>query len=313
MQENTGTQLTDLTVISRNTDYTVYELTFERDGMMIYGELFYPDQKSPTATVIIGHGFGETYQSTEDDAEAFATAGIAAYVFDFCGGSPYSSSDGSMTEMSVLTERDDMEAVLDGLCSCTFVDAENIFLMGESQGGFVAALLAAKRPEDVRGLVLFYPALVIPDNARAQFDSADDVPETSRVFGMTVGRNYYTDILAMDPFAEISVYTGDVLIVHGDQDSIVPISYSSQAAEAYPSAELVTISGGGHGFYGTQLEMACADAVDFVVRHELSEQSVFSVSEVPEANIIGSSACRLSCCAGLASVAVLTVAQFQRD
>ncbi|MDO4277081.1 MAG: alpha/beta hydrolase [Eubacteriales bacterium] len=82
------------------------------------------------------------------------------------------------------------------------------------------------------------------------------IPKTSSIFGMSVGRIYYTDGFNMDPYTEISGYQKDVLIVQGDQDDIVPISYAERAADVYSSAELITINGGGHGFYGEQFETA---------------------------------------------------------
>lgn len=156
-----GEELDAASVIEEAAAYTVYELAFERDGMQIYGNLYLPqseDEQYPTA--IIGHGFGSSYSYMAPPyAAILAENGIASYVFNFCGGSPDIRSDGDPLQMSVLTECEDMEAVLEGIQVYRFVDRENIFLMGESQGGLVAALLAVSKPEDVRGLALLYPAL----------------------------------------------------------------------------------------------------------------------------------------------------------
>lgn len=264
MEQTQGKNPDALHILSANEDYTVYEMKFERDGMEIYGELYFPNGQEQSPLVIIGHGFADSYRGTTQDAVRFAEAGIAAYVFDFCGGSPACRSDGETTAMSVLTERDDMETVLDGMKQCSFVTTDAIFLMGESQGGFVAAMLAAKREADVRGLILFYPALVIPDDARELFSDYAEIPPVTELFGVTVGRVYYADVLEMDAFREIEGYGKDVLIVHGDRDGIVPISYAEKAAETYSSAELLTIVGGGHGFYGSQLTEACDAAIRYV-------------------------------------------------
>ena len=42
--------------------------------------------------------------------------------------------------------------------------------MGCSQGGFVSALVAAKNNFPIEKLVLFYPALCIPDDAEPEND-----------------------------------------------------------------------------------------------------------------------------------------------
>lgn len=265
-----GEELDAASVIEDTAAYTVYELAFERDGMQIYGNLYLPkseDEQYPTA--IIGHGFGSSYSYMARYAAILAENGIASYVFDFCGGSPDSRSDGDSLQMSVLTEREDMEAVLEGIQAYRFVDRENIFLMGESQGGLVAALLAASRPEDVRGLALLYPALVIPDDARERYADESDIPETSQMFGTPVGRVYFTDILQMDVYDEIGNFDKNVLIVHGSNDSIVPISYSERAVEVYPSAELIVMDGAGHGFYGVDRDNAAMDIVEFLQQNTL--------------------------------------------
>lgn len=262
-------------MIEKTENYQVYELTFARDNLTIYGHVYLPESTGESyPTVIIGHGFGSSYTATAEDARRFAEAGIASFVFDFCGGAPDSRSDGSMLDMSVLTELDDMETVLDGIKEYAFVDENNLFLMGESQGGFVAALLAAKREADVRGLILFYPAFVIPDNARAQYSDASAIPETAEALWMTVGKRYYADILDMNVWEEICKFGKNVLLVHGNADRLVPVSYSEQAAGVYPSSELVVIEGAGHGFAGSELDKACQTAITFVEQNrEPSSQS----------------------------------------
>lgn len=252
-------------MLMSNQDYSVYETKFERDGKQINGNLYLPNtsaEKYPT--VIISHGYEGSHEEMAPYAEVFAAQGIAAYVFDFCGGSYSSRSDGETTEMSVLTEEADLTAVMDGLASIDRIDDSMIFLMGESQGGMVSALAAADQASRVRALVLLYPALVIPDHAREEYSSADEVPETSDLMGMTVGKIYYTDVLGMDVYQQISRYTGSVLILHGDRDNLVPISYSQKAVQMYSSASLTVIKNGGHGFYGSMQKEAAEDALNFI-------------------------------------------------
>lgn len=243
--------------------YDVRELCFERDGLRIYGELYEPvgaaGEAAGTPLAVISHGFCSSYRATARDAERLAKAGTRCYVYDFCGGSPDSASEGDFLDMSVLTEVDDLEAVIDGLLDQGLVGNRRLFLMGESQGGLVSALVAARRPDSVAGLVLIYPAFSIPDDARERFSSVGEIPETVEgLFGVTVGRRYYADILDLDPFAEIGAYEGPVLIAHGDADAVVPVAYSERAAEVYDDAELCVIEGAGHGFTDDELDDVCA-------------------------------------------------------
>jgi dienelactone hydrolase len=255
-------------ILSKNEKYTIYETYFERDGKQIYANLYIPNSAGPKyPTVILSHGYTATHAVTAPYAKTFAENGIAACVFDFCGGSISSKSDGETTEMSILTEEADLTAVMNGLSTNSAVDAENLFLMGESQGGVVSALTAASNADRVKALVLLYPAFIISEGANEKYKTVEEIPETQTVLGMKIGRIYYEDILNMNIYEEIKKYTGDVLILHGDKDTLVPISYSERAVQEYSAASLTVIKGGEHGFFGNLETEASEDALTFVSNH----------------------------------------------
>ena len=245
--------------------YQVREILIERDGQSIYGQAYIPgDGTGIYPTVIIGHGFSGSYRDNADHAEYFAENGIAAYVFDFRGGSNSSRSDGDTREMSVVTEMEDVKAVFAYFKTLEFVDPERLYLMGESQGGFAAALAAAQIGDDAAGLIMLYPAFVIPDHGKAAYASFADVPDEFNLWGVPLSSKYYEDIWDLDVYAEISKYTGDVLIFHGTRDELVDISYSERAVEVYQSAELVKFEGAGHGFYGAPVQQVSMKTVEFI-------------------------------------------------
>ena len=235
------------------TNYT--ESTFEcrRAALTIRGTEYRPEGTNlPIA--IICHGFMACQDTVRQYCKLLAEIGYCAYCFDFCGGSVLNKgkSDGKTTEMSVLTEVQDLEAVIEYTQGLPY-NSKKTLLMGCSQGGFVSAFTAAKHPGLVDKLVLFYPALCIPDDARAgkmmfaRFDP-QNVPEIVNCGPMKLGRCYVKDVIDMDPIEEIKSYFGPVLIVHGTKDKIVNLDYSRQAQQAYPNAKLHIIDGGAHGF-----------------------------------------------------------------
>lgn len=231
--------------------YSVEELFVTLDGQRIYGLLYLPQEwQEPLPAVIFSHGFGGSHDVGDPYARALAGMGYAVYCFDFRGGSPGSRSDGSVLDMSIMTEVDDLMAVMEAIRSIPYISADEIFLMGTSQGGVVSAITAAHHPQEVRGLILLYPAFVLVDTAQQLYKSVDDIPETSFHLWMTVGRAYFEPLLEYDVYADVAAYTEDVLIFHGDADSIVPFAYSEKAVSVYPSAQLRVIEGAGHGFYG---------------------------------------------------------------
>lgn len=69
---------------------------------------------------------------------------------------------------------------------------------------------------------------------------------------MRLGRRYAADVMDMDAFQNITGYTGKVLLLHGDRDTIVDMEYSKRAFAVYQAAgadaRFVTIPGGKHIF-----------------------------------------------------------------
>lgn len=243
------------------------ELCLKNGERDIYGILYRPaGRKRRWPTVILSHGFGGCTGNCVPYAEIFAAHGFACYVFDFRGGGSASRSAGQTTEMSVLTEAADLDAVLSQIRALPCVDTRRVFLWGESQGGFVSAYVAAQRPNDVRGLILFYPAFVLQDAIRAQFPNPSDIPETAFIMDNWIGAVYAHDALSFDIYEVMGGYRGDVLIVHGDQDAMVPLSYSQRAQQVYASAELKVIPGGCHGFWDA-LDVPASMALDFLKAH----------------------------------------------
>lgn len=241
----------------------ILDLIFKnKDGKTIRGKLYLPDIYKKYPVTIFAHGFGSDYRSIEHYGPMFAKQGIGMLLFDFCGGGPRCKSDGKMTEMSVLTELDDLLFILDKLENLGCVDMDNIFLMGESQGGYVVALAATKIPDRIKGLILWYPAFVLEQNAAEALAKKDG--ETCRLFGLEIGNIYNVDAVSVDIYRKIGKYKKKVLIVHGDEDYVVPVSASEKALGIYENARLHIIKGAGHGFNGDDVYEAARLSIDFV-------------------------------------------------
>lgn len=219
------------------------------DGKKIYGQLYLPDHLDKKIPIVISaHGYRGTHANNKDYAEALARQGIAVYNFDFCGGGLDSKSDGKTTEMSVLTEVNDLRNVLSYLKTLDYVDTNFIFLLGVSQGGMVSSILASEKVDEIAGIMLLYPAFVIPDDVKKRYENIDKIPETTDLMGMKLGKIYFTDMFDYDVYEKIPFYEKNVLIIHGDKDELVNISYSQKAKEVYQNSELKIIKDAGHGF-----------------------------------------------------------------
>ena len=238
--------------------YQVQEIWLESRGYRIYGKVYIPDTENKCPLVIFAHELGTTHSTGEGYAEYFASRGVAYYVFDFPGGSiSGGKSEGKTTDMSVMTEAEDLKNVTQAAEKWDFVDSSRIYLHGGSQGGMVAAVTATRIPDEVAGLILAYPAFIIPDQLHHDFDSLADVPDEFTYIGwINVGKIYAEDVWNYDVYKEIGIYKGPILILHGDRDSTVPMTYAERAEKAYENAELHVIKGGGHEFFGDAFDQA---------------------------------------------------------
>lgn len=199
-------------------------------------------------TVVFSHGFNGRGEDYEQAAELVTEKGINAVYFDFCGGSRVPNETFPSTEMNLDTEKEDLRAVIEYVLKN--LEVESLYLFGASHGGLITALLAEEKEieDKTEGIVLQYPAFCVPDDWRKRFPKKEDIPEVQDLWGIKLGRQYFEWIHDFDVFRHIGRYSKPVLIMHGDKDEIVPISYSERAAALYPNAEYVPFPGEGHGF-----------------------------------------------------------------
>lgn len=246
-------------------EYETREIWCGNAEKKIYGVAYIPRRDTPAPLVIFAHELCHTYQSGTPYAKRLAARGLCVYTFDFRGGSPESRSGGRSTEMSVITEADDLKTVLDAAQNWTFADTKTILLLGASQGGAAAAVATLRDPKRVSGLMLLYPALHIPEAVRELFSSPEEVPEQYDLMGwLMVGRNYMTDVWNCDLYGKMKEYPNPVLLLHGGEDHVVAPFYSRRAAESFPDAEFHLIEGGRHGFSGACFEEAMTHILSYL-------------------------------------------------
>lgn len=265
---------------SNQNELNKQEFSCYRGDLEIRGTVFMPFGQTDAPIAIVCHEFMTNRLFSYPYAMSLAKSGYAAFCFDFCGGGIVCGSDGDSRDMSVLTEIEDLKSVITFAKEQSYTNDEPLLLMGCSQGGLVAALTAAELPEEVGGLILQYPALSIPDAARKgemlwmSFDP-NNVPEEMQSGPMRIGRQYATDVMDLDTLPTITQYTGKVLILHGDRDTLVNISGSQKAAEAYEAAgadvRFQIIPGGKHIFRSPKHIKTVANAISEFACSILSE------------------------------------------
>ena len=220
-----------------------------RGSLRLRGTMFRPAEGDRFPIAVVSHEFMANRLFTMRYARLLASLGYAAFCYDFSGGCIVGASQGKTTDMTVFTEMEDLKAVIAYARAQPYADPDRLLLMGCSQGGLVTALAAAEPETQAEAIILFYPALSIPDDARkgsmmsARFDP-ENIPETMRCGPMKLGGGYAASVLELDPFSAISAYHGDMLIVHGNADTLVDISYSRRAYDAYRAAAETALQAG---------------------------------------------------------------------
>jgi len=204
------------------------------------------DYKGPI--VILMHGFmsNKKLEPLKGIANELEAKGIASLRFDFDG---HGKSEGRFRDMTVLTELDDARAVIDYVRQNPSFN--QIALVGHSQGGVVAGMIAGELGDEIKALVQLAPAAVLIDDALQgvlmgrHYDPLNP-PETLFVFFHRVGKGYFEVAKSLPIYERSSLYKGPVLLIHGTKDKIVPYSYSEKYDQVYENSELQLYEGENH-------------------------------------------------------------------
>ena len=243
-------------------------MVIEHHGRKLSGTVYLPEADH-FPIVICSHGFNGCGDDFKSRAQALTQSGIGAVAYDFCGGSLRSKSDLKTSEMTVFTEKEDLCAVLDTVRSWQNADPGQIFVLGESMGGLVTALTAEERGAEIQGMALLYPAFCVADDWNRRFPNIEDIPEIEDLWNVPLGRKFFQTLHGFQVFENIGTFAGPTLIMHGDCDPVVPVSYSRKADEIYPHSRLEIFENEGHGFSAAGNERVNRMLVDFVCSNSI--------------------------------------------
>jgi len=179
------------------------ELIITEGEKEIYGKLYRPKEEGSYPAVILSHGYNGCNTDFVSECKYFASNGYIAYTFDFSGGSTRSKSKGASTDMTIFTEKEDLMTVFNYIKNMDIVDKENLFLFGGSQGGLVTAMAAEEFVEEVKGMILYFPAFNIPDDWRKNYATEESIPKTLDFWGLLLGENFFKSMREFYTFESI--------------------------------------------------------------------------------------------------------------
>ncbi len=233
-------------------------------GRAVYAVFYEPNRAGTFPVVIFSHGFNGSGGDFIGYVRLLEEKGVAALIFDFCGGSVTYSGSMKSTDMTLFTELEDLEAVIGYAAMLGCVDRDKIFLFGASQGGVVTALAASRHSGIPAGIILLYPALCIPDDWERMFPDASEIPDTVKRWGVTLGRKYFEAVRGFRIYEEIGGYHGPVLVMHGEDDTVVSVDYSRRLSGVYRNICIKVFAGEGHGFTQAGDAKAAGFTLDFI-------------------------------------------------
>jgi alpha-beta hydrolase superfamily lysophospholipase len=229
------------------------------DGLHLSGTLVTPENPSQQAVVLV-HGGGVTREEGgffTRLATGLGEASVASLRFDLRG---HGNSEGQQQDLTLSAILNDIRVVIAHVRAKT--DVRSVSLLGTSFGGGVCGYYAAKRSNEITRLVLLNPQF---DYKRRTIDSrpcwsndhlSDEASQQLTEQGyldftptLKHGRAIFNEVFWLKPNEVLHEITAPTLVVHGTQDTFVPIESSRSAMVQFRAEhKLVEIEGAQHGF-----------------------------------------------------------------
>ena len=204
---------------------------------------FHEGERGAKNIVVLGHGVtgNKDRPFIVALAEGLAAVGIPALRFSFSGNG---ASAGRFIDSTISKEVDDLCVVLDRLNDYT------ICYVGHSMGGAVGVLRAS---EDSRIQLLVSLAGMVHTKAFAQREFGDVTPDEGFMWDepdCPLSQAYMDDLTQINTVVDRAPQiTVPWLLVHGDEDDVVPIEDSHDILEGVDGqAQLITLEGANHVF-----------------------------------------------------------------
>ncbi|MFP4423232.1 MAG: alpha/beta hydrolase family protein, partial [Desulfococcaceae bacterium] len=220
-----------------------------QDGEKIIGTLHAPEE-STRAGVVLGHCFTCSRHTSilRDISRELQNSGLAALRFDFSGNG---QSEGDFARTTYTRHIDEMRRAAELLRDRGY---DRIGLAGHSMGASIAVLSGAEL-EGVRGICALAgrlagidPGLIFSQNQLEELRETGEVHFQSRGRDLTLRKEFFEDARRYDVPEIVATLPAPLLVVHGDQDDIIPVQNAYEAQSRNPDVELFILPGADHMF-----------------------------------------------------------------
>lgn len=224
----------------------------DSQGIKVCGLLSNPTSNFDSLITISCHGFLSSKESRTNTflETRLDEAGLSMLMFDFFG---HGESEGDFAELTISAAVDD---VLSAIAFLKQTGYKRIGLVGSSFGG-MASLLAAAKATDLAFLALKSPVIHYPSMMKSLH--GEPMLEIWRRKGFAdvegpdgkkhkLKYEFFVDSRTKDGYRACEKIVIPALIVHGDQDEIVPVAQSQKASGLIKDCRLEIINGADHRY-----------------------------------------------------------------
>lgn len=215
------------------------------------------DATDPVPVVILLHGTG----SNKDEAgggyieisQALAENGIASIRFDFAGSG---DSERDYYEYTVTGSIDDTIAILEYIkADSEKFDSDKIGILGWSQGGYLALLMAGILPDEFMSVVTWagttdMNSLISDEDFKEALQEGYFIREYDWREYTNVSLEWVLQVKTIDLLEIAQNYQGPILALHGTEDTVVDPSEADRIVDnsSNSESEFKAIDGADHTF-----------------------------------------------------------------
>ncbi len=237
-------------------------------GMLM--DITYDTQHKNAPLVIFAHGFKgfKDWGAHNLVAEYFAEQGFRYLKFNFSHNGTTADKPTDFADLIAFAdntfsmELEDLHDVIDFACNgSSMPSVKGVYLIGHSMGGGISIIQTAE-DKRVKKLVTFASISgfgdLWPKEAEEQWKLQGIMYMPNKRTGqeMPLKSTLLNDLLnnpnRLDILAKATEIKQPWLIVHGDEDTTVPLSHAHELEKANKEAEFKVIKGGDHTFGATQ-------------------------------------------------------------
>lgn len=160
------------------------------------------DRQAPTVVICHGYASSKDSESQQDLRPRLLKVGLSVFAFDFTG---CGQSQGNIADLTPNAGIDDLKSAIANLCR------RDLALVGSSFGGYVALRFAEEN--SLLALALKAP---VSDWSTVKSDQIDTIKM----------QKFLKEVSDVDIYTKAADIKCPVLIIHGDDDNVVPLQQS---------------------------------------------------------------------------------------